>query len=66
MAGMNNTNKNHRALAQPDRSSLRKMSIKTQIKTQIQITQRKITQIVQNAPKQRIRIGTRGERHGVS
>ena len=38
---MNSTNKNHSALAQPDRSRLRKMSMNTQIKIQIQITHRK-------------------------
>ena len=50
MIGMNSTNRNHRALAQPDRSRLRKMSMKTRIRTQIQITHRKIMKIVQNAP----------------
>ena len=50
MSGMNSTNRNHRALAQPDRSWLRKMSMKTLIRIQIQITHRKIMKIVQNAP----------------
>ena len=65
MIGMNSTNRNHRALAQPDRSRLRKMSMKTRIRTQIQITHRKIMKIVQRS-QQRIGVGTRGERHGVS
>src|SRR6266516_5874035 len=48
MSGMNSTNRNHRALAQPDRSRLRKMSMKIQIRIQIQITHKKISKIVQN------------------
>ncbi len=47
MSGISNTNRNHRALAQPDRSWLRKMSMKTVIRIQIQITHRKISTIVQ-------------------
>jgi len=48
MTGMNSTNTNHRGLAPPDRSSLRKMSMNTQIRIQIQITHRKTMHIVQN------------------
>jgi hypothetical protein len=44
---MNSTNRNHKALAQPDRSGLRKMSMNTVIKIQNQTTHRKITIIVQ-------------------
>ena len=47
MSGMNSTNRNHRALAPPDRSWLRKMSMNTVIRIQNQITQRKTTRIVQ-------------------
>ena len=39
---MNSTKRNHRALAQPDRSWLRKMSMNTVIRIQNQITHRKI------------------------
>jgi hypothetical protein len=39
--------RNHRALAQPDRSGLRKMSMNTVIRIQIQITHRKKMNIVQ-------------------
>ena len=42
---------NHRALAQPDRSWLRKRSMNMVIRTQNQITHRKIMKIVQNAPR---------------
>jgi hypothetical protein len=49
MSGMNSTNRNHRALAQPDRSWLRKMSMNTMIRIQNQITYRKNSNIVQNA-----------------
>jgi len=38
---MNSTNRNHRALAPPDMSWLRKMSMNTVIRIQIQITHRK-------------------------
>src|SRR5882757_5188230 len=45
---MNSTKRNHRALARPDRSRLRKMSMNTQTRIQIQITHRKTSKIVQN------------------
>jgi len=45
---MNSTNTNHRAVAPPDRSSLRKMSMNTMIRIQIQITHRKKMHIVLN------------------
>ena len=44
---MNSTNRNHSALAQPDRSWLRKMSMKIQIRIQIQMIHRKNSNIVQ-------------------
>ena len=47
MSGMISTNMNHSALAPPDRSGLRKMSMKTVIRIQNQIIQRKISMIVQ-------------------
>jgi len=47
MSRMNSTNKNHKALAQPDRSRLRKISMNTMIRIQIQITHRKKMNIVQ-------------------
>ena len=47
MSGMNSTNRNHRALAQPDRSWLRKMSMKIQIRIQIHSIHRKNSIIVQ-------------------
>src|ERR1700685_2151316 len=40
-SGIIRTNRNQRAFAQPDRSWLRKMSMKIQMMIQIQITQRK-------------------------
>src|SRR5215475_2222093 len=48
MSGMNSTNRTQRALAQPDRSWLRKMSMKIQIRIQIQMTHRKKMKIDQN------------------
>src|ERR1700722_11976868 len=48
MSGMNSTKRNQRALARPDRSRLRKMSMNTQTRIQIQITHRKTSKIVQN------------------
>src|ERR1700722_11677107 len=48
MSGMNRTKRNHRALAHPDRSRLRKMSMNTQTRIQIQITHRKTSKMVQN------------------
>ena len=47
---MSSTNMNHSALPQPDRSGLRKMSMKTVIRIQNQIIHRKISKIVQKAP----------------
>ena len=44
---MKNTNANQPALAPPDRSGLRNISVMTQIKTQIQATQAKNSNIVQ-------------------
>jgi len=44
---MHSTNGNHKALAQPDRSGLRKMPMNTVIKIQNQITHKKTTRIVQ-------------------
>jgi hypothetical protein len=41
MSGMNSTNKNHRAFPQPDKSRLRKMSMKIQTRSQIHSTHRK-------------------------
>ena len=43
-------NRNQRALAQPDRSRLRKMSMMMVIRIQNQITHRKIMRIVQTRP----------------
>jgi hypothetical protein len=48
---MNNTNRNQRDLAKPDRSWLRKMSVNTMIRVQIQITHRKNSNIVQKTFK---------------
>ena len=47
---MISTKMNHSALPQPDRSRLRKMSMNIVIRIQNQITHRKISKIVQNAP----------------
>jgi hypothetical protein len=44
---MNGTKRNHGALAKPDRSGPRKMSMNTQIRIQNQITNRKTSKIVQ-------------------
>ena len=48
---MNSTNKNHSALAPPDRSWLRKMSMNTVIRIQIQITHMKKMNIDQKTFK---------------
>src|ERR1700727_2050802 len=45
---MSNTRTNHTALAKPDRSALRKMSMNTAITVQIQSTHTKNSSIVQN------------------
>jgi hypothetical protein len=45
---MNSTKRNHRALAKPDRSGLRTMSMNIQIRIQNQITNSKTSKIVQH------------------